>query len=314
MTLRELLPLVALALLAALASVLTPAGQARAEERVLRIAGSDSMAPFLERRGEEVSKRRPGLRVEIDGRGSSTGPSALLRGDADLAAMTRPMQASEFAAFQATLGALPKPFAIALDAVAVFVNERNPLEKMTLGKIDAVFSRSRRCGAEGPIDHWGGLGLGEPWTNRRIGVYVTPSTSGTQGYFRAMALCRGSIRQEAREQPGTSSLVLAIAGSRFGIGYGSRSGLIDGVKAVALQTRDGSRYATIADADLRSGAYPLSRELFLYGKPGDDGKLGGDTATFVAFALSEPGQKISESFGFLRLAPARAAAQRASFD
>ena len=287
---------------------------AESESTLLRIAGSDSMGPFLEKIGHELAATSPTLRVEVDDRGSSTGPPALLRGEATIASMTRPMNDVENAAFEARTGRPAEAFAIAVDAVALYVNAENPLEQMTLAQIDAVFSTSQRCGgARQPIKLWGELGLEDDWADRKIGVYATPPASGTRALFRQVALCGGRIR-EAREQPGTRSLAIAVAESRYGIGIGTLAGASPEIRSLALPARDGDGWATPQETDIRSGRYPFGRRLFLYVKRDEKGHLHESVAAFLRFTLSDAGQRVIAEAAFLPLETSQTLEQLSRLD
>ena len=285
-----------------------------AGDTLLQVAGSDSMAPLLRELAGAFAEGNPGFRLEVTAPGSSTGPPLLLRGEAQLASMTRPMSELEVAAFRAKFGHPATAVAIAIDAVAVFVSAENPIEQLTLEQLDAIFSRQRSCGARHPIRVWGDLGLAEPWASRAIGIYVTPHSSGTRSYFELTALCGGRIRKAAREQPGARSVVHAISESVYGIGYGTSAALAAGVKALRVRSGDGRSYAATRAEDVRSGRYPLSRSLLLYSRPRDGGRPKRDTDAFLRFVLSEAGQQIVERQGFLKLEPGRAREQLATLD
>lgn len=300
--------------LALLCCALAAAGPGSAADTLLRVAGSDSMAPLLRELATAFAERNPGFRLEMTAPGSSTGPPLLLRGEAQLASMTRPMNDLELAAFQAKYGHPPSAVVIAVDAVAVFVSAENPIGQLSLEQLDAIFSHQRRCGAEQPIRVWGDLGLAEPWASRAIGIYVTPHASGTRSYFELTALCGGRIRDGAREQPGARSVVHAIRESIYGIGYGTRAALAPGVKALRMHSGSGPSYAVSSADPVRTGRYPLSRSLRLYSQPRESAPPIAATDAFLRFVLSDAGQQIVESQGFGRLAPERAREQLATLD
>ncbi len=300
--------------LALLCCSLAAAHPSLAGDTVLRVAGSDSMAPLLRELAAAFAETNPEFRLEMTAPGSSTGPPRLLRGEAQLASMTRPMSDLELSAFQAKYGRPPSAVAIAVDAVAIFVSAENPLEQLSLEQLDAIFSQQRRCGAAQPIRIWGELGLDEPWSSRAIGIYATPHTSGTRSYFEQTALCGGRIRDAAREQPGARSVVHAIRESIYGIGYGTSAALANGVKALRVNSGAGPSYAVSSSEDVLAGRYPLSRSLWLYSRPRDGSQPAAASDAFLRFVLSDAGQQLVESQGFRRLEPERAREQLATLD
>jgi len=111
---------------------------------------------------EDFRKEYPNLRIQIEGKGSSTAPPALISGTAQIGPMSRTMKSEEIDAFEKQFGYKPTQIRVAVDALAVFVHKDNPLEKLTLTQVDAIFSKTRSCGAPRAIDTWGQLGLGGP--------------------------------------------------------------------------------------------------------------------------------------------------------
>jgi phosphate transport system substrate-binding protein len=276
-------------------------------DRVIRIVGSGAMVPFLEIWAAQFEQLHAGVSVAVEAGASGDGPPALLEGRAQIASMTRPMNSGELETFHVRWGRIPTEVAVAYDAIAVFVNAKNPLDRLTLAEVDAVFSKTLRCGAERGATHWGDLGLGSGWDVRAIGVYGSAPGSGTYDYFREVALCGGEFRDSVRERSQNAATAMAVAENPFGIGYGSRPHRVRGVKPLALARRKGDPYATVAPADVYSGAYPLARRLFLCAD------LAGDepdplVAAFIDHALSEAGPRVVEQAG--RLAVPRPVANR----
>jgi phosphate transport system substrate-binding protein len=281
-----------------LALLLAATAGAASEDRVIRIVGSGAMVPFLEIWAEQFEQLHPGVRVAVEAGGSGEGPPALLEGRAQIASMTRPMNSAELEAFHLRWGRIPTEVAVAYDAIAVFVNARNPLERLTLAEVDAIFSKTLRCGAERAATHWGDLGLGSGWDVRSIGLYGSAPDSGTYDYFREVALCGGQFRDSIQERSENAATAMAVAENPFGIGYGSRPHRVRGVKSLALARRKEEPYATIAPSDVYSGAYPLARQLSLCAD------LAGEerdplVAGFIDHALSEAGQRVVEQAGRL---------------
>ena len=276
------------------------------------VAGSGYTMPRFTVRWAKAFESARGIRVVIERRGTSTGPPALLRGRAQIASMTRPMNADELEAFRFHVGYEPTAIPVAADAVAVFVNERNPLDRLTLSQLDAIFSKTRRCGAERDADVWGEVGLGGAWADRSIGLYGRRPGSGTGTYFRAVALCGGEFKDWLRVNPGGTSAALAIADAVYGIGFGSFVDRRPGMKALALARREGEPYATVAAEHVHSGAYPLGRHLYFYVSQPPGKPLPAPLAAFIGYALSEEGQEVVEELGYLRVPPAVVAETLAS--
>lgn len=299
--------------LIALALVAAPGADAHAAELV--VVGSGNVSQILEHAGPGYMQQRAGTTLVIESRPSSAGPPALLAGRAQLAAMSREMTPDELLALEKRLGRPPERVSIAIDALAVFVNEKNPLREITLGQLDAIFSRGRACGAPEAIAHWAGLGLSDGWESRRIGLYGHVASAGTHAFFRAHVLCGGHFRDEVIEQPGGRSIAHSVAESRFAMGYSARADRIDGVRSLAIgQTADGP-FGSVEAADVYSGAYPLTRDLYLYRiddptRPEQNAQV----RDFLRFLLGEEGQRAVEAVGFLRLPSQRIDEELARLD
>ncbi len=112
----------------------------------LNAAGSDTMLELQTLMAEEFRKLYPQVKVQVEGKGSSTAPPALIEGTVQLGDMSRKMKNKEVDAFEEAFGYEPTRFDVALDTLAVFVNKDNPIESLTLPQVDSVFSKTRKCG------------------------------------------------------------------------------------------------------------------------------------------------------------------------
>ena len=112
--------------------------------------GSDTLNNLMTLWAETFREAYPSVRVQVEGKGSSTAPPALIAGTAQLGPMSRAMKADELDAFEKKFGYPPTQIRVAVDALAVYVNKDNPLEKLTLPQVDAIFSKTRRCGEPAP--------------------------------------------------------------------------------------------------------------------------------------------------------------------
>ena len=265
----------------------------------LNSIGSDTLNDTMTLWAEAFRTRYPNIKTQIEGKGSSTAPPALIDGTAQLGPMSREMKPTEIDAFEKKYGYKPTAYRVAVDALAVWVNKDNPLAKATLPQIDAIFSKTRRCGAPAAIDDWSQLGLAGVFKDRRISLYGRNSASGTYGYFKEHALCNGDFRDEVKEQPGSASVVQGVSEDTFAMGYSGMGYRTSGVKALDLAKADGQPYGKAEASDVYAGHYPLSRFLFVYvnQKPGQapDPLV----REFLRFVLSHPGQEVVVKAGFL---------------
>jgi phosphate transport system substrate-binding protein len=265
----------------------------------LNSIGSDTLNNVMTMWAEGFRSKYPNVKVQIEGKGSSTAPPALIDGTAQLGPMSREMKPTELDAFEKKFGYKPTAYRVAVDALAVWVNKDNPLPKATLPQLDAIFSKTRRCGAPAAIDEWSQLGLTGVYQGRRISLYGRNSASGTYGYFKEHALCNGDYRDEVKEQPGSASVVQGVTADPFGIGYSGMGYRTSGVKSLDLAKAEGQPYAKAEAGDVYAGRYPLARFLYVYvnQKPGQapDPLV----REFLRFVLSRSGQEIVVKDGFL---------------
>jgi len=261
--------------------------------------GSDTLNNLMTFWSEGFRKQYPGVRVQVEGKGSSTAPPALIAGTAQVGPMSRAMKATELDAFEREFGYAPTPIRVAVDALAVYVHKNNPLEKLTLVEVDAVFSKTRRCGAASVVSTWGELGLDGAWASKPARLYGRNSASGTYGYFKKVALCNGDFRDTVKEQPGSASVVQGITEDPYGIGYSGIGYRTSGVKALALAKQEGGPYGTVDPADVYSGKYPLARFLYVYVNNPPNTPIEPLVREFIRFVLSREGQEIVVKDGYL---------------
>ena len=261
--------------------------------------GSDTMNNLMSLWLEGFNKYYPSVKIQIEGKGSSTAPPALIEGTAQFGPMSRAMKASEVDKFEEAFGYKPTPLRTSLDALAVFVNKDNPIEGLSLPQVDAIFSKTRRGGASQDITTWGQLGLTGAWASQRISLYGRNSASGTYGFFKKKALFKGDYKDEVKEQPGSASVVQGLTEDRFAIGYSGIGYLTSGVKVVPLAAKEGKVFSEGTLENVLDGAYPLGRFLFLYINKQPSKPLDPMVREFAKFVFSKEGQEIVIKDGYM---------------
>lgn len=265
----------------------------------LNSIGSDTLNNMLTLWSEAFQALYPNVRIQIEGKGSSTAPPALIEGTAQLGPMSRTMKSSELDRFEAKFGYKPTEIAVAIDALAVFAHKDNPLEALSLQQLDSIFSNTfKRGGAD--VTSWGELGLDGDWSARPISLYGRNSASGTYGYFKDVALDKGDFRASVKEQPGSSAVVQGIASDLYGLGYSGIGYKTPGVKALSLSAPGQAAAAPTAENCI-SGDYPLSRLLSIYINKAPNQELDPLTYEFLRFVLSKQGQQIVARDGYYPL-------------
>ena len=263
----------------------------------LNSIGSDTLNNLMTLWAEGFKKVYPNVNVQIEGKGSSTAPPALIEATAQLGPMSRAMKSKETDAFEKKFGYKPTPIRTSLDSLAVFVNKDNPVQGLNLQQVDALFSKNRKCGATMDAVTWGDLGLTGDWASAPISLYGRNSASGTYGFFKKKALCKGDYKDTVKEQPGSASVVQGVCEDRNGAGYSGIGYTTSGVRPIPL-VKEGSAYVEPTYENVASGQYPLSRFLFVYVNKEPNKALDPLTKEFLKFVLSKEGQKIVVKDGY----------------
>ncbi len=267
----------------------------------LSSVGSDTLANLMTLWAESFKRSYPNVNIQIQAAGSSTAPPALTEATSNFGPMSRKMKSKEIAAFEDRYGYKPTAIPVAIDALAVYVNKDNPIKGLAIPDVDAVFSSTRKCGADKDITKWGNLGLTGNWKNRDIQIYGRNSVSGTYGYFKKKALCKGDYKNNVNEQPGSASVVQSVSSSVNGIGYSGIGYKTSGVRAVPLTKKVGGEFIEATPANAVSGTYPLSRFLYVYVNKHPNKELAPLDKEFIKLVLSKQGQEIVIKDGYIPL-------------
>lgn len=265
--------------------------------------GSDTLNNLMTYWAEGYRKFYPNVNIQVQGAGSGTAPPALVQGTAQFGPMSRPMRGTEIGDFEKRYGYKPTAIRGAIDALGVFVHKDNPIQCLSLQQIDAIFSSTRRGGANAAITTWGQAGLTGEWASRPIAMYGRNSASGTYGYFKEVALSNGDYSPAVREQPGSSTVIQGVASDINGIGYsGVGYGTAD-VKAVQVRGADGKCYGPTGEA-AASGNYAIARFLYIYVNKNPNQPMEPLRSEFVRYVYSKQGQQDVIRAGFFPLVKA----------
>lgn len=264
----------------------------------IKSIGSDTLNNLMTLWTEGFRSFYPGVKIEVEGKGSSTAPPALIAGTAQFGPMSREMKAREIDEFEKKFGYKPSRVRVAVDALAVFVHKDNPIQCLSLQQVDAIFSKTRKGGGAKEIVTWGDLGLKGEWASKPISLYGRNSASGTYGYFKEVALFGGDYKDTVKEQPGSSAVVQGVASDRFAIGYSGIGYKTADVKAVPISAKDGAKCFEAEAENAYAGDYPLARFLYIYLNHSPRGKLDPLRTEFLKYVLSKPGQQVVIKDGF----------------
>ena len=266
----------------------------------LSSVGSDTLANLMTLWAEEFNREYPNVNIQIQAAGSSTAPPALTEGTSNLGPMSREMKDDELVAFEDKYGYKPTAVPVAIDALAVLVNKDNPIKGLTIPQVDAIFSSTRKCGHEADIETWGDAGVAV-WGAKSIQLYGRNSVSGTYGYFKEHALCKGDFKSNVNEQPGSASVVQSVTSSVNGIGYSGMGYTTSGVKMVPLAKKAGEAFVEATPENAIKGAYPLTRYLYVYVNKKPNQPLAPLENEFMKMVLSKAGQQVVIKDGYIPL-------------
>ncbi|WP_342243270.1 phosphate ABC transporter substrate-binding protein PstS family protein [Pseudomonas sp. OTU5201] len=272
----------------------------------LSSVGSDTLANLMTLWAEAYKREYPNVNIQIQAAGSSTAPPALTEGTANLGPMSRKMKDVELQAFEEKYGYKPTAIPVAVDALAIFVHKDNPIKGLTMQQVDAIFSANRLCGGKSDVKTWGDLGVTGDLASKPVQLFGRNSVSGTYGYFKEEALCKGDFKPNVNEQPGSASVVQSISQSVNGIGYSGIGYKTSSVKTVALAKKEGGEFVEDNEQNALNGSYPLSRFLYVYVNKAPNKPLAPLEAEFVKLVLSKQGQEVVVKDGYIPV-PAKVA-------
>jgi len=255
-----------------------------AEGRNITVKGSDTMVILGQRWAEVFMSKNPGLTIQVTGGGSGTGIAALINGTTDICEASRPMKDSEKADVKAKRGKDVLELPVAVDGLAVYVNEANPLTELTLAQIKSIYT--------GAVKNWKDVG----GSDQKIILYSRENNSGTYVYFKEHVLENGDYYPTAQTLPGTAAVINAVAKDQRGIGYG---GIAYGKGIKHLNIKKDANSPAIAPTmeNVLAAKYPISRYLYWY----IAGPPQGDARKLVDWVYSKEGQEIVEKVGYYPL-------------
>lgn len=275
----------------------------------LSIAGSDTMRPLLVKLAADFSRNHPKAKVAVEGGGSSQGLrefvlglSGQRRGDkargtgtegastVTVFASSRALSEQEHGHFTSRFGYEPLAIPIAMDAVAIYVHASNPIPHLSLEQLAGIYGAG--SSASPTMTTWGQLGLGDRWSQASIEAYGRDNRSGTKTFFSELVLHGKPQKSTVLEEPGSASEVLTIARNPFAIGYAGIGFNISDVRVVPLAKTDGGQAVAPTSETVTTGAYPLSRPLYLYINSDPKSEMHPVLLEFLRYVNSQQGQAV----------------------
>jgi phosphate transport system substrate-binding protein len=256
-------------------------GQDGNGQRPVTVKGSDTMVILAQSWAENYMKEHPGLTIQVTGGGSGVGIAALINGGTDICEASRPMKDVEKDQISKKYGKGVQEIPVALDGLAIYVSQSNPIKELTEPQIKGIYT--------GKITNWHELG----GKDGKIVAYGRENSSGTYQFFKEHVLVKEDFARDIQTLPGTGAIVNAVSKDAASIGYGGIA-YASGIRVVPVRKDEKSEPFTPSLATVKSGQYPLSRNLFFY----TVGAPSGNVKTFIDWVLGAEGQKLCETVGY----------------
>jgi phosphate transport system substrate-binding protein len=254
------------------------------DKQNLTVKGSDTMVILGQRWAEAYMKANSATTIQVTGGGSGTGIAALINGSTDICEASRPMKDKEKEELQTKRNAAAVETKVALDALAVYVNEKSPLTEISLPALAKIYM--------GDTKDWKDVG----GKSHAIVLYGRENNSGTYGYFKEHVLAGKDFAASTQTLAGTSAVANAVKGDEFGIGYGGIA-YLEGIKALKVKKEDTTPSVAPSLQTAQDGSYPISRFLYFY----TAGEPAGAAKRFIDWVKGAEGQKIIGDVGYYPL-------------
>jgi len=248
------------------------------------IKGSDTMVILSQRWAEQYMKKHPEVILQVTGGGSGTGFAALINGTTDICNASRPIKEKEIVKIREKFGTEPVETKSAIDGIALYVNETNPLNEIALDQIRGIYT--------GTIENWKDLG----GSDEKIIIYGRENNSGTYEFLREHVLKGEDYSPKVQSLPGTASVVNAVANDKKGIGYGGVA-YSKGIKLLKVKKDDTTAGVVPELKTSKDGSYPISRYLYIYTVKKPEGAV----KAFIDWVLSKEGQSVVSDVGYYPL-------------
>jgi phosphate transport system substrate-binding protein len=261
----------------------TDGGQGTELTGTIAVKGSDTLLIVAQRWAEEFITLNPKVNIQVAGGGSGTGFTALKDKTTDIADASREIKTSEVESCKAA-GVNPVEWTVGLDGISIVVHPNNPITSLSMTQLEMIYN--------GTYTNWSEVG----GSNAPIVTYGRQSTSGTYDFFREHVLHNKDFRADNRELAGNAEIVQSVQGDANGIGYVGVAYTKQGVnvKILGISSTSTTVYQPTI-ANIKSGAYPIARKLYIYTNGNPTGTLG----QYAAFILGPKGQEILEEVGYI---------------
>ncbi len=242
--------------------------------------GSDTLVNVAQAWAEAYQEVEPDVAVAVSGGGSGTGIAAMINGTVDIANASRKMKKKEIKMAKGR-GQNPIEHVVGFDALAVYINQKNPITTLSIAQLKEIYSR------KGNARQWSDLGITVPGCKSdKIVVVSRQNNSGTYTYFKKAILGKGGkYRTGTLDMHGSKDVVDLVEKTPCAIGYSGLAYATDHIKMVCISKQGGGCVdPSVATASDRS--YPIARPLFMY----TNGEPQGAIKAYMDYVKSDQGQ------------------------
>ena len=286
---------------------------------VIRISGDYHELTMLTNWEQEFHKYQPKVLFHNNLRSTVHGIPALVFNVADIGLLGREIAPLEDLSFRRMFKYEPFEITTATGsfdtqyeafAIGVFVNKENPLSRITLPQLAAIFG----CGPGKSIRTWGQLGLTGAWADKPIHVFGYPTGNNIAAFFELKVLqappsggptlpngarwnCNlkeYSNAYDKNDKPVIASdafMMQDLGKDKYAIAYSGIHEKTNQVKTLALAAKDGAPYVPFTLETVTNRTYPLVRSMYLYLNRAPGKPLDPKIAEFLQFILSRQGQE-----------------------
>jgi len=257
--------------------------------KMIQVKGSDTMVNLVQILAEQYMEKNPGTPIAVLGGGSGTGITGLINQTCDIANHSREWRPKEID-HAWDKGVTPRPFVVAVDGLSIVVNEKNPIEQLTMAQVGALY--------RGEIKNWKAIG----GPSQAVSLYGRQSNSGTYVFMQEFVLGNKNYSTDMKEMNGNAQIIEGIIQDEGAVGYVGVGYLYDenkqirkGLKVLKISKEpNGTGYLPTDKAAVDSGAYPIARPLYM----ATNGKPKGAVAALLQWIVGPEGQAIVEREGF----------------
>lgn len=247
--------------------------------KMIQIKGSDTLVNTVQVLAEKYMAKNPGKAISVTGGGSGTGIAAILNGTCDIANSSRDIKEKEKAKAKGSVSEI----IIGIDGLSIIVSSKNKINSLTIDQLGKIF--------RGEIKNWKEVG----GSDTPISLYGRQPNSGTYDFFREHVL-KSDYSKQVREMNGNAQIVESVKASDAGIGYVGTGYTKNtkGLKILNIAKASGEKAYAPTHLNVEKNLYPIARPLYQY----VSGNISKEVKDFIAYELSNEGQKIVEKEGF----------------